>query len=97
MLPPSELGTVFSLMETISATFPLILAPLASATYTAELEKEINVYTVEQKTNVVHFPISKYPFLVLDCQENQILALFQLLLLATLNKVLGDFWGIFGI
>ena len=97
MLPPSELGTVFSLIETISATFPLILAPLASATYSAELEKEINVYTVEEKTNVVHFPISKYPFLVLDCQENQILALFQLLLLATLNKVLGDFLGIFGI
>ena len=41
MLPPSELGTVFSLIETISATFPIILAPLASATYTAELEKEM--------------------------------------------------------
>ena len=38
-LPSSELGSVFSLIETISATFPLILAPLASATYTAELEK----------------------------------------------------------
>ena len=41
VLPPSELGTVFSLIETISATFPIILAPLASATYTAELEKEM--------------------------------------------------------
>ena len=38
-LPSSELGSVFSLIETISATFPLILAPLASATYTVELEK----------------------------------------------------------
>ena len=41
MLPPGELGSVFSLIETIAATFPLILAPLASATYTATVGKGI--------------------------------------------------------
>ena len=68
VLPPSELGSVFSLIETISATFPLILAPLASATYTAELEKEMalfNVYTGEQKARHI-CPISNYLFLVFD-------------------------------
>ena len=66
VLPPSELGSVFSLIETIAATFPLILAPLASATYTAELEKEMelfNVCTGEQKARHI-CPISNYLFLV---------------------------------
>ena len=48
VLPASELGTVFSLIETISATFPLVLAPLASATYTAELEKGINKRLIDK-------------------------------------------------
>ena len=67
VLPPSELGSVFSLIETIAATFPLILAPLASATYTAELEKEMvlfNVCTGEQQTRQVfsNFQLSLFGF-----------------------------------
>ena len=67
VLPPSELGSVFSLIETIAATFPLILAPLASATYTAELEKEMarfNVYTVEQILSLFQIPIIPLGFLI---------------------------------
>ena len=91
VLPPSELGSVFSLIETIAATFPLILAPLASATYTAELEKEMelfNVCTGEQKARHI-CPISNYLFLVFDFEEYCILTLFQLPPLATLTDFPG--------